>query len=110
MTAAPPQSSFRSHSLTRVNNTGRTVKYLTKSNVDFRDASRREDAQLIFAAFDGRTQSEIAQKGSRALGVSERQIINWMQLENDMPSWAVKAVKWYIRTVEGTASRIEGPK
>ncbi len=81
---------------------------LAKSNVDFREKSRRDDANLIRMAFDGPTQDAIAQKGSRALGVSPRQIINWMQCQHDMPSWAVKAVRHYVRGVERLADRIEG--
>ncbi|MEL6646644.1 MAG: hypothetical protein AAFQ05_02875 [Pseudomonadota bacterium] len=81
---------------------------LAKSNTDFRQHSRREDAALLRRAFGGRTQSEMANKGARALGVSPRQIIYWMQCENDMPSWAVKAVSFYLRGVDGVAKRIEG--
>ena len=55
------------------------MKYLAKSNSGFRDASRREDANKLRAAFDGPTQSAIANKASRALGASPRQIIYWMQ-------------------------------
>ncbi len=84
------------------------MQNLAKSNVDFRLKSRREDAEKLRRAFDGRTQDEIAKKGSRALGVSPRTIINWMQLESDMPSWAVKAVGLYLAGVERFARRIEG--
>lgn len=86
----------------------KAMKYLAKSNVDFREQSRKEDARLISLAFDAPNQSKIAEKGARALGVSPRQIIYWMQCENDMPSWAVKAVKAYIRRVENLADQIEG--
>lgn len=86
------------------------MKYLAKSNMDFREASRRADAVLLRRAFDGPTQDAIAQRGSRALDVSPRQIINWMKCEHDMPSWAVKAVKHYLRSVERTATKIEGPR
>ena len=79
-----------------------------KLDLDFREASRRQDAKKLRAAFDGRTQAEISVKGSRALGVSPRQIINWMQCENDMPSWAVKAVDHYLQRLEHFARRIEG--
>lgn len=79
-----------------------------KTDVDFRDHSRREDSRKLRLAFDGPTQAAMAEKGSRALGVSPRQIIYWMQCEHDMPSWAVKAVEHYLRRVESVASRIEG--
>ncbi|MEO1538508.1 MAG: hypothetical protein AAFR73_12345 [Pseudomonadota bacterium] len=84
------------------------MKYLAKSDLDFRMASRREDSRKLRAAFDGRTQQETANKASRAIGVSPRQIIYWMQCENDMPSWAVKAVQHYIDRIERAADRIEG--
>lgn len=84
------------------------MKFLAKSNGDFRLASRREDANLLRQAFDGRTQREMAMKGSRALGVSERQFIYWLQMENDMPSWAVKAARAYLARVDRVAERIEG--
>ena len=82
----------------------------TKSDGDFRSASRREDANLLRQAFDGRTQQEMALKGSRCIGVSPRQIINWMQMEHDMPSWAVKAVRHYLKVVDEAATRIRGPQ
>ena len=84
------------------------MKYLAKSDSDFRMKSRRDDARKIQMAFDGPTQDAVAKKASRTIGVSPRQIIYWMKCENDMPSWAVKAVEAYIRHVERVAERIEG--
>ncbi len=84
------------------------MQYLAKTNADFREASRKEDSRLVRMAFDGPTQDAIAKKGSRALGVSPRQIINWMKCEHDMPSWAVKAVQNYLIRLEAAAKRIEG--
>jgi hypothetical protein len=86
------------------------MKYLAKSNGDFRDASRREDSRKLQIAFDGPSQSAIAEKASRALGVSPRQIVYWLKCDNDMPSWAVKAVEFYLRKVDRLADRIEGRK
>lgn len=109
MTTAPSVLSYvRSVDRSQVKHGVEPVKYLAKSNVDFRAASRREDSNKLRAAFDGPTQSAIAEKASRAMGVSPRQIINWMQCENDMPSWAVKAVEHYLRRVERVARKIEG--
>lgn len=79
-----------------------------KTNVDFRDSSRRDDANLLEAAFSGPSQQAIADKASRALGVTDRQIINWLKREHDMPSWAVKATKHYLRGLDALARRIEG--
>lgn len=108
-----PSCAFRTdstgYSVARVNGKGSVMHFPAKKrNVDFRDASRREDAAKLRAAFDGRTQSEMANKGARALGVSPRQIINWMQMEHDMPSWAVKAVSLYLDRIEAAARKIEG--
>lgn len=85
----------------------KSMQFLAKSNTDFRQKSRREDSELLYRAFPARTQKEISEKASRAIGVSPRQIIYWMQCENDMPSWAVKAVKHYVRVIESTALKIE---
>lgn len=84
------------------------MKHLAKSNAAFREQSRRDDARNLRRAFDGPTQTAIAQKGSKALGVSPRQIIYWMQCQNDMPSWAIKAVDHYLQRVERLAQHIEG--
>ena len=102
-------ASFQSYrSQSQEEHRSKSLKYLAKSNADFREMSRREDANLVRTAFNGPTQDSIAQKGSRAIGVSPRQIINWMKMEHDMPSWAVKAVKNYLRAIDATAQRIEG--
>ena len=109
MTAPVLSSQFCSVDPSRVNNKGKTVKYLAqKTDVDFRMASRRDDANKLRAAFNGPTQAAISTKASRALGVSPRQIIYWMKCENDMPSWAVKAVEMYLRAVDRAADRIAG--
>ena len=79
-----------------------------KSNVDFREASRREDAIKLERAFPGHCQQAIAEKASRALGVSPRMVVYWLKLENDMPSWVPKAVELYINKVDRIARRIEG--
>lgn len=84
------------------------MKNYAKSNVPFRDASRREDAELLRRAFGARTQQAIADKAARALGVSPRQVIYWLHLENDMPSWAVKAATRWVEAVERAAKKIEG--
>lgn len=84
------------------------MKYPAKSNVDFREASRREDASKLERAFPGHCQKVVAEKASRALGVSPRQVVYWLQLEHDMPSWVPKAVEYYIGKVDRLARRIEG--
>lgn len=84
------------------------MKHLAKSNGAFREESRREDAGLLRRAFWGRTQQAIADNAARALGVSPRQVIYWLHLENDMPSWAVKAATRWVEAVERAAQKIEG--
>ncbi|MEJ6397020.1 hypothetical protein [Yoonia sp. 208BN28-4] len=84
------------------------MKNLAKSDMAFRQASRREDAAKLRRAFDAPTQAAMAEAGRRALGCSPRQIIYWMQMEHDMPSWAVKAVDHYLARIEAAAQRIEG--
>lgn len=84
------------------------VKNPAKSNVDFREASRREDAQRLERAFSGPSQQAIAIQASRALGISPRQVIYWLHLEHDMPSWAVKAVHLYLGGLDRFARWIEG--
>ena len=87
---------------------------LAKSNTSFRDASRREDAALLEAAFGARSMSQahsmsaIAKKAAPVLEVSKRQIEYWLKCDNDMPSWVPKAVKGYMAKVEAAARRIEG--
>jgi len=84
------------------------MKFLAKSDEAFRLASRKEDAALLRRAFQGPTQAAMADRGHEIIGASPRQIIYWMQCKNDMPSWAVKAVKIYLDRVESVASKIEG--
>ena len=84
------------------------LKYLAKSNPSFRKAARKRDSEAIWLAFGASTQSETAAKAARAMDVSERTIINWMQCQNDMPSWALRIVKAYLAALERTARRIEG--
>ena len=79
-----------------------------KTNGDFRDASRRQDRDNLWRAFGGSTQKETAECISRALGISPRQAVYWLQMEHDMPSWAVKAVQFYLGKVSNLARRIEG--
>ena len=83
------------------------MKNLAKWNGKFRDASRLEDSLNLRAAFKGLTQSEIANRASKAIGVSPRQIIYWMKCENDMPSWAVKAVLFYLKKIETSSNTVE---
>lgn len=81
---------------------------LAKSNVEMRMESRREDADLIRKAFWAPSQAQIARNARKVLGVSKRQVEYWLNMENDMPSWVVKAAKKHVSRVERIARRIEG--
>ena len=94
------------NSLTKVN--AGQLRNPAKSNGCFRDASRKEDRDNLWRAFGGATQKETAERISRALGISPRQAVYWLQMEHDMPSWAIKAVQFYLRKVDALARRIEG--
>ena len=110
MTPHPVSLSSASIDPAQVKRGANPMKYLAKSNVDFREASRREDSRKLQIAFEGPSQAAVSERASRALGVSPRQIVYWLKCENDMPSWAVKAVEHYLSRVERLAERIEGRK
>lgn len=81
---------------------------VTKGDVVFREASRREDADLLRQVFPGPSQEAIAQAAARYGFCSRSQSINYLRLENDMPSWAVKALQRYLGALDRAARRIEG--
>lgn len=54
--------------------------------------SRRWFASLLWAAFPGGSEREVARIGAPVLDVSERQIINWLRCENDAALSYVTAV------------------
>ena len=102
MTLHPAALSSRSVDPAQVKRGAKPRKYLAKSNVDFRQASRREDSRKLQIAFEGPSQAAVSERASRA--------VYWLKCENDMPSWAVKAVEHYLSRVERLAERIEGRK
>ena len=54
--------------------------------------SRRWFAALLWRAFPGASEREVARIGAPVLDVSERQIINWLRCENDAALSYVTAV------------------
>ena len=62
---------------------------------------------LLWQAFPARSEREVATRASRALGVSRRQVQNWMRCENDASLRHVAAVL-VICGAEAILSRIGG--
>lgn len=54
--------------------------------------SRRWFAAMLWSAFPSRSERDLAQKASRALGVSARQVTHWLRCENDASLRYVTAV------------------
>jgi hypothetical protein len=54
--------------------------------------SRRWFASLLWRAFPGKSERQVAQLGAPVLDVSERQIINWLRCDNDAALSYVTAV------------------
>jgi hypothetical protein len=50
---------------------------------DTTDAARRWFRDLLWRAFPARSENELALRAAAALGVSERQVRNWLRLEHD---------------------------
>lgn len=92
MTRAPDALSVSGYS-SRLHLTAGRRNNPAKTDVEFRDNSRKQDAALLELVFPGRSQSEISRLASRDLGISQRQIVNYLQGEHDMPSWLVKALR-----------------
>ncbi|MGC9449773.1 hypothetical protein [Cereibacter johrii] len=57
-------------------------KNLAQSDVHAR-ASRKRFAGLLWRAFPASSERDLAAKAAPVLGVSERQVRNWLQCEND---------------------------
>lgn len=71
---------------------GCDVKNLAGSGLDHADASRRWFAALLWRAFPGRSENDVAAKAARALDVSPRQVRNWLRGENSAALHYVTAV------------------
>ena len=56
------------------------------------DGARAWFAALLCRAFPGRSEREVAVKAARVLGVSQRQVQNWLRGENDASLRHVVAV------------------
>lgn len=53
------------------------------SGTDATMAARRWFRDLLWRAFPARSENDLAIRASAALGVSERQVQNWLRLEHD---------------------------
>ena len=62
------------------------------NRVTTQDIARERAADLIRAAFPGATDRETARSAAAFLGVSDRQVINWLNLEHSMAFEHVFAV------------------
>lgn len=74
---------------------------------DHADASRRWFARLLWRAFPARSEAALAAQASAALGVSERQVRNWLRCEHDAGLRHVTAVL-LIAGAEAALARLEG--
>ncbi|QPM89362.1 hypothetical protein PSAL_005780 [Pseudooceanicola algae] len=62
------------------------------STGDHQCRSRRWFAALLWLAFPGASERDVARRASGVLEVSERQVINWLRCENDAALRYVTAV------------------
>jgi hypothetical protein len=101
MTATPHPFpvSFQNLDRSQVKNGVNMQKNLSQNGLrsDFsggrhKSLSRRWFASLLWAAFPGASEREVARMGAPVLGVSERQIINWLRCDNDAALSYVTAV------------------
>lgn len=71
------------------------------------DQPREWFRDLLWRAFPGRSDRDVAVRASRVLGVSARQIQHWLQCEND-PGWSHVAAVLVIAGFESAMRRIGG--
>lgn len=89
---------------------GYALKNLAQNKVDQEGtASRRFFAAMLWRAFPGPSENAVAKKAHRALGVSERQVKNWLRCENSAPVNAVLSVL-AIAGAEIVFKHIEGTR
>lgn len=70
-------------------------------------ASRRWFRDLLWRAFPARSERELAEKAAPVLGVSHRQVINWLREEHDPKLRYIMAVL-ALAGAEIVFTRIEG--
>ncbi|MGP3699213.1 hypothetical protein [Rhodobacter sp. NSM] len=83
-------------------------KFLAGSS-DHAGASRRWFRNMLWRAFPSASEHELAHKAARVLGVSPRQVKNWLREEHDASLRYVTAVLM-IAGGEVVFSRIEGQR
>lgn len=91
MTASTPFPSSVSIDLSPGHDGATSLKNLA-SNQDHAAASRRWFSQLLWRAFPSRSERELATRAALVLGVSPRQVTNWLREENDASLRYVTAV------------------
>lgn len=70
-------------------------------------ANRRWFRDLLWRAFPSRSERELAEKAAAVLGVSQRQVINWLREEHDPKLRYIMAVL-ALAGAEIVFTRIEG--
>ena len=111
MTAAP--RSFRDAVFVKTSSAqdtdrGFAMKNLSKTDISYSERPRVWFRDLLWAAFPGQSEHEIAHKASRVLDVSERQVRNWLRGNNDA-SWRSVAQVMAIANAESGFRKL-GPK
>ncbi|WP_226782732.1 hypothetical protein [Oceaniglobus trochenteri] len=72
--------------------------------------SRKAFAAMLWRAFPGDSEREVARIGAPVLGVSERQVINWLRCDNDagvsyvFAVMALAGVGWALDPIRGRAA------
>ena len=74
---------------------------------DHAAAARRWFAALLWRAFPSPSERDLSEKAARALGVSDRQVRNWLRCEHDASLRHVTAVI-LIAGAEAALARLEG--
>lgn len=68
------------------------MKSFSDNRFDHATASRRWFAALLWRAFPGPSENVVAEAAARALGVTPRQVRNWLRCENSAALQYVTAV------------------
>ena len=84
------------------------MKYLSEKNTRRLYPVRASFADWLWLAFPSSSENELAMKAGPALGVSDRQVINWLRCRNEAKLSQVIAVIALVG-VELVSKTIEGP-
>lgn len=89
---APPPHSFCEVPLTRDKHRSIPLKNFAESGLDHKLSARRTFAALLWKAFPGPSENDVAEKAARVLDVTPRQVRNWLRCENSAAWHYVSAV------------------